>query len=332
MHANHDFVTHIDSIAVTIGAGKETQPGEHSSWAHFLHNWHCTHTSRDLPCLNGSPQTIHGHSSSSLLSYEARGFLTAFDFPFEGRSLARFPFDGFATRFARCFGRRSFLACCMTNFAMCGDDVSTVADSATRDLARGREIFGKGESSRINSLTVSCACPEVGRDGPEVGCADPEVGCADPEVGCADPGVGGVDLEVGGANPEVGGADPAVGGADVAVGGADVAVGGADVAVGGADIAVGGADLAVADADAAVGGAGCSVDCVGTAVVAAGPVIHVTAVCNIGASSLTNDAMKSSSLKMFSSNGQIPQARKPAMAFSGVEDLWKALPTSAAMS
>ena len=86
------------------------------------------------------------------------------------------------------------------------------------------------------------------------------------------------------------------------------------------------------DADAAVGGAGCSVDCVGTAVVAAGPVTPVTAVCNIGASSVTNDAMKSSSLKMFSSNGQIPHARKPAMAFSGVEDLWEALPTSAAMS
>ena len=409
MHANHDFVTLIDSIAVTIGAGKETQRGVHSLWGHFLHNWHCTHTYRDLLCLHGSPQTMQGHSSSSLLSDETRGFLTAFDFPFDGRSLARFPFDGFATRFARCFGRRSFLACCMTNFALCGDDVSTVAHSATRDLARGREILGKGESSRINSLTVSCACPEVGRDGPAVGGAnaavggaDPEVGGANPEVGGADPAVGGADVAVGGADPEVGGADvavggadpevggadiavggadvavggadvavggadvavggadpevggadpavgganvavggayPKVGGADVAVGGADpalggadVAVGGADVAVGGADIAVGGADLAVADADAAVGCAGCSVGCVGTAVVAAGPVTPVTAVCNIGASSVTNDAMKSSSLKMFSSNGQIPQARKPAMAFSGVEDLWKALPTSAAMS
>ena len=122
----------------------------------------------------------------------------------------------------------------------------------------------------------------------------------------------------------MGGADVAVGGADPEVGGADPALGGADPALGGADIAVGGADPAMADADAAVGGAGCSVDCVGTAVVDAGPVTPATAVCNIGASSVTNDATKSSSLKMFSSNGQIPHARNPAMAFSGVEDLWKA--------
>ena len=109
-------------------------------------------------------------------------------------------------------------------------------------------------------------------------------------------------------------------------------MGGADPEVGGADPEVGGADVAVADADAAVGGVGCSVGCVGTAVVCAGPVTPVTAVCYIGASSVTNDVTQSSSLKMFSSNGQIPHARKPAMAFSGVEDLWKALPTSAAMS
>ena len=102
----------------------------------------------------------------------------------------------------------------MTNFALCGDDVSIVAHSATRYLARGLEILGKGESSRINSLTVSCACPEVGRDGPAVGGANPAVGGADPEVGGADPAVGGADVAVDGADPEVGGADVAVGGAD----------------------------------------------------------------------------------------------------------------------
>ena len=154
----------------------------HSSWAHFLHNWHCTHTSRDLLCLNGSPQTMQGHSSSSssLLSDETRGFLTAaFDFPF----------DVFATRFAR-FGRRAFWVCCMANFALCGDDVRTVALSTTRDLARGREIFGKGESCLINSLTVSCACPALGRDGPAVGRDDPVVGRDDPVVGRNGPAVG----------------------------------------------------------------------------------------------------------------------------------------------
>ena len=278
----------------------------------------------------------HSSSSSSLLSDETRGFLTAaFDFPF----------DVFATRFAR-FGRRAFWVCCMTNFALCCDDVRTVALSTTRDLARGREIFGKGESCLINSLTVSCACPAVGRDGPAVGRDAPAVGRDDPAVirggpavGGADPEVGGADVAVGGADHDVGGADPAVGGADVDVGGADPEVGGADPTVGGddpevggVDPAVGGADPAVADADAAVGDAGCSVGGVGTAVVGAGPLTPVTAVCNIGASSVTNDAIKSSSLKMFSSNGQIPHARKPAMAFSGVDDLWKALPTSAAMS
>ena len=71
---------------------------------------------------------------------------------------------------------------------------------------------------------------------------------------------------------------------------------------------------------------------VGTAVVSAGPATPVPAVSKIGASSVTNDAMKSSLLKMFSSNGQIPHPRKPAMGFSGVDDLWKALLTSAAMS
>ena len=76
----------------------------------------------------------------------------------------------------------------MTNFALCGDDVSTVAHSATRDLARGREIFGKGESSRINSLTVSCACPEVGRDGPTMGRDGPAVGGADPKWAVLTPG------------------------------------------------------------------------------------------------------------------------------------------------
>ena len=225
MHANDDLVTLIQSIAVTIGAGKETQPGVHSSWTHFLHNWHCTHTSRDLLCLNGSPQTIHGHSSSSLLSDETRGFLTDFDFPFDGRSLARFPFDGFANRFALCFGRRSFVVCCMANFALCGDDVSTVAHSATRDLACGREIFGKGESCLINSLTVSCACPEVdgadvavGGAGPAAGIAGPAVGLDGPEVDGSGPAAGIAGPAVGRDGPEVDGSGPAAGIAGPAVG------------------------------------------------------------------------------------------------------------------
>ena len=85
-------------------------------------------------------------------------------------------------------------------------------------------------------------------------------------------------------------------------------------------------------ADAAAGGPGCLMGGVGTAVVGAGPATPVPAVSKIGASSVANDAMKSSLLKIVSSNGQIPHPRKPAMAFSGVDDLWKALLTSAAMS
>ena len=61
----------------------------------------------------------HSSSSSSLLSDKTRGLLTAaFDFPF----------DGFATRFAR-FGRRAFWVCCMANFALCGDVEAITTDS-----------------------------------------------------------------------------------------------------------------------------------------------------------------------------------------------------------
>ena len=85
----------------------------------------------------------------------------------------------------------------MTNYALCGDDVRTVAHSATRDLACGREIIGKGESCLINSLTVSCACPAVGRDDPEVDVAGPAAGIACPAVGRDGPAVDGAGCSVG---------------------------------------------------------------------------------------------------------------------------------------
>ena len=84
-----------------FGQVKKDIPGVHSSCANFLHNWHSTHTSRDLLSSNGSPQIIQGHFSSSLLDDDIRGFFTA-DFDF--------PFDGFVTRLVR-FGRRAFGAC-----------------------------------------------------------------------------------------------------------------------------------------------------------------------------------------------------------------------------
>ena len=85
-----------------FGQVKKDIPGVHSSCANFfLHNWHSTHTSRDLLSSNGSPQIIQGHFSSSLLDDDIRGFFTA-DLDF--------PFDGFVTRFVR-FGRCAFGAC-----------------------------------------------------------------------------------------------------------------------------------------------------------------------------------------------------------------------------
>ena len=64
----HDSVVTVRSH---FGQKKAELPDVHSLWAHFLHPWHSTHTSRDRLLLNGSPQMRHGHSSSSssLLSF-----------------------------------------------------------------------------------------------------------------------------------------------------------------------------------------------------------------------------------------------------------------------
>ena len=59
------------------------------------------------------------------------------------------------------------------SFLLQGDEVSTAADSATRDLGRGRDSFGLGESSSMRSQTNwRVACNAVGDcrsvDGPAV--------------------------------------------------------------------------------------------------------------------------------------------------------------------
>ena len=78
-----------------FGHVKKDIPVVHSSCAHFLHNWHSTHTSRDLLSSNGSPQIIKGHFSLSLLDDDIRGFFTAdLEFPSMDSSLVWFVLVG----------------------------------------------------------------------------------------------------------------------------------------------------------------------------------------------------------------------------------------------
>ena len=90
----------------------------------------------------------------------------------------------------------------MTNFALCGDEVRTVARSATR---------GKGESCLINVLTVSCACNAVDGAGPTAGIAGPAADITVPAAGIAGPAVGRDGAAVGRDGHAVGRDGPALG-------------------------------------------------------------------------------------------------------------------------
>lgn len=137
---NRWHIMHSQSLSDSqLGHVKKACPAVQSSWAHFLHSWHCTHTYRDLLSLNGSPQIMQGHSSSSLLELTRLFFAVCL-------------FTPVARDFFLSLGVRSFFACCIANLFLCGVDVRTVAHSAIRDLARGRDIFGNGDSCFISSL------------------------------------------------------------------------------------------------------------------------------------------------------------------------------------
>ena len=295
-----------------FGQKKAELPDVHSLWAHFLHPWHSTHTSRDRLLLNGSPQMRHGHSSSSSSLLSFLDLLLAHLF----FSFIAFSFFASALLHLTVFSFLIFLF--SKSCILYGDDFNTVAHSALLFLGRGRLNFGGGEKDLIASSIAEIPGSGIVAVGPGVAAAAAGTAAARSAAAGA--------VAAGTAAAVVAAAGTAAAGA-VAAGTAAAEIAAAAAGA----VAAGTAAAVVAAAGTAVAGtAAAGTAAAGTAT--AGTAAAGTAAAAAGSgSSVTSAPKMSASPNTSASKGHSPHTRKPETTLSWVEHLAKAFPNSSAI-